>query len=575
MRFYLIIWLLFTPIIFAETITYGGLTIECDKGCSKSNRDADFIFYSCVAETLGKEYWPLYDENGHSHSIIPWQIEYDEDDDEDFYNGSSCNVYDWQETQGLWKGGSWTRIHYDNFESFQNAANRLREDLNFYLLNEENHYLADLKKDLEFCLKKRDEGYRLVDTDDRGILYACNSGFYATPIDTQIEQDRKHITDTEKDLEEKKDLLEQYQSKVSNAFQKIDAVFKEAFLWCLEHHQPEGIAFNAAMEYLIAGDLDLALEKIHFLISLAEKNQFDDQFVSKLYLLKGQIQSEFLLYSNAIVSLTTAIQKDPSLKDAYLERASAYFELGQFDQAIEDYVAQRDPQLLEPPTLLQHIEFGKGFLEGIGTGVHEAGSEFIPSTIASLQGMGNLLWATVAHPIETPRQLIASTIEICNTLSKCTPTELMSFLIPEAHQLFTDWENFDHFHRGQTIGHVLGKYGLDIFGPTAIAKGAKVFASFQQIKKINKCATLESLADKTKRVTTLEASSKFAHNRKHQLSKVKIEIDKQGKHNPNHKNFIRGKSEWIDPDPQKIVNELGGKGQKVRGRIGKLDLKKE
>ena len=136
----------------------------------------------------------------------------------------------------------------------------------------------------------------------------------------------------------------------------MDSLFRKSFLFCLENHQPEGLAFQAAMKNFIEGEFGSALDKIHFLIKLSEKNKFNNSLQAKLHLLKGQLQSEYCLYADAMIALTTAIEKNPALKEAYFERASAYFELGQFDQALADYLIQRDPFLI-----YDQSQFAKSF----------------------------------------------------------------------------------------------------------------------------------------------------------------------------------------------------------------------
>jgi Pretoxin HINT domain/Bacterial toxin 50 len=42
-----------------------------------------------------------------------------------------------------------------------------------------------------------------------------------------------------------------------------------------------------------------------------------------------------------------------------------------------------------------------------------------------------------------------------------------------------------------------------------------------------------------------------------------IEFDKQGKHIPEHRNFMPGKSELTHPNPQELLDKFGGTGQQV------------
>ena len=43
-------------------------------------------------------------------------------------------------------------------------------------------------------------------------------------------------------------------------------------------------------------------------------------------------------YEQAIEALSAAIKKDPKNKAAYFHRAAAYFETGNFDEALNDYL---------------------------------------------------------------------------------------------------------------------------------------------------------------------------------------------------------------------------------------------
>ena len=121
-------------------------------------------------------------------------------------------------------------------------------------------------------------------------------------------------TSYSEDYEEKQEWLEE-------AIQKIDCKYKDIFIWCLRHHQHEGIAFEGAIEHFLTGDFDYGLAQIRELIEVAELNNLQDELLAKLYLLKGELQNEYSKYSDAIVDLTIAIQKDPSLKEPYFERA--------------------------------------------------------------------------------------------------------------------------------------------------------------------------------------------------------------------------------------------------------------
>lgn len=120
---------------------------------------------------------------------------------------------------------------------------------------------------------------------------------------------------------------------------------------------------------------------------------------SELYLQEGTVYVELGLYDKAVVSLSNAIHKDPNNKQAYFERAAAYFELGQFDLSLEDYLSSKiKPQPISAESL-ELISFSLGLTQGILKGGSQAGAEFIPSLLSSMRGLGHGLWAFAQDPV--------------------------------------------------------------------------------------------------------------------------------------------------------------------------------
>ncbi len=62
-------------------------------------------------------------------------------------------------------------------------------------------------------------------------------------------------------------------------------------------------------------------------------------------------------------------------------------------------------------------------------------------------------------------------------LGTCSGSELAKIVAPEAHHLFTNWDNLPLEQRGEHLAHCIGKYGTDFLLPIAAAKGAKVVGS--------------------------------------------------------------------------------------------------
>jgi len=296
---------------------------------------------------------------------------------------------------------------------------------------------------------------------------------------------------------------------------------------------------------------------------LAEANQV----ISNLDFAKGLI--EIGEYQKAIELLSQVIEEAPGKKEAYFERAAAYFELGQFDLSLEDYLRQRKSSPAVEMENQNLMDFGKGILIGAKNGAAESSLELVPSLLGSLQGIGKMLWATLEHPIQTPKQFVVATIDFCNFLKSCPKKELTQILVPEMYQLVVDWDSLSSQRRGELTGYVLGKYGTDIFLGTAVFKGVKYVQSYRKIQKVEKLCTLETLVNSPeKKAALIDASIQWSEKRAQYFSTIQLEAAKQAKHIPGRKNFIAGNSEWKHPQPEESIKKFAGKGQKVRGEPG-------
>lgn len=135
------------------------------------------------------------------------------------------------------------------------------------------------------------------------------------------------------------DRYDQYRDYAETTFPAVDETYRKIFAYCLENHQPEGIAFRGALKDLLANYLDDALDRISYLVELTEITNWNGELIAKLQFLEGQIENELCLYADAIVDLTYSIQRNPSCKEPYVERARAYFETGEFECALQDFVS--------------------------------------------------------------------------------------------------------------------------------------------------------------------------------------------------------------------------------------------
>ncbi len=554
-------------------VSYGSITIDCHYGCGDPGFDSA---YNRISSILNKTIHSVFRlesplflcwapfEQSRPYPFSPWIRDW-----------TDYSVYDWRKARGFYLAGNPRKTYsIASYPQFLELAAALRDDVRFYSLDvnvqELNFYRSTLKK-LRVIEREGEYGHIAFTEDGQLELYDWGTWTGNTQnIDDLIRQSKSRI----KELNEL--LADYYPSKyetkkeiVELAIQKIDIEFREIFAWCLEHHQPEGIAFKEALEGLMGGDYYDALDQVRWMIQTAEKHNVHDELLSKLYLLKGRLQSEYGLYAEAVIGLTEAIQKNRGLKEAYFERAAAYFELGQFDKSIEDYLSSNiRPSYFESPTQL-----GLGVAAGVLVGVKDSALEFIPTMIGTAKGLGAGVWALTKNPAAASREFVNAATQCIEYIRSNSPAEIVQEMVPELKELVQNYNSLDDFQRGLLIGHVIGKYGMDIF----LAKQSVTFIkSYQDLKRANRAMTLDALAVSGKtEVILAETDQRWTNLHIEALRKgeVKVVEAKQGKHILGHMNYeqliSQGKnpSILVHPNPDQLIQKFAGTGAKDIGDI--------
>lgn len=341
--------------------------------------------------------------------------------------------------------------------------------------------------------------------------------------------------------------------------------FLQLYSQCLQKHPHPKIYYERGMVYFHRGENLDALEDIRRFIAYAKKNHYQEFLTSDLYLKEGRLLSESLSYDEAIVALTNAIEKDPTNKDAYFERAIAYFEKGDFALALSDYLASGiRPKKVDPAKMgkLNYVTFGQGIALGMIKGSHDSVTEFIPSLLASFRGISKGIWICVSSPIAVSQDLIDCANACLEFIKDNTIKELLCKIIPELQECIKKWDQLDDFNKGRYVGYIIGKYGVDIFLCSGSLKGIQLY---RNLRRANAVMTLETAAISPKLAQeVLEQSAKEWAIRENLIKsgRLKIEWDKQGKHIPGHKNYDakRFKSILEHPNPEKLLKNHAGTG---------------
>ena len=243
---------------------------------------------------------------------------------------------------------------------------------------------------------------------------------------------------------------------------------------------------------------------------------------SQILLEQGTLLNSLLLYKNAIDVLTQSIKINSLNRDAYIERAMAYFETNQIQLALKDY--EKAKQITIPLFKTQidqtsraiylpknKTDFANGLIKGTFSGAHGSVKEMIPSILSCYRGILHGLWAFVSSPSEVTEEMINAAYAIGEYISNHNAFECLACVIPEIKDISLTWHNIDDYTRGKKIGYVIGKYGLEIFAPIVTMKG---IAKLRALKRANTCFTIEICTrSQSKQAKIIEKSAEFAAKR--------------------------------------------------------------
>jgi tetratricopeptide (TPR) repeat protein len=364
------------------------------------------------------------------------------------------------------------------------------------------------------------------------------------------------------------ELPEDYPSlhkKLISKEEEIQAPFLSLYNECLRKHPHPKIYYERGMVLFHQGENIESLKNIRKFIAYAEKyNQ--DLLSSNLYLNEGRLLSENLSYDEAIVALSKAISKDPKNSDAYFERAIAYFETGDFQKSLLDYLASGiKPKKIDPKMVgkLNALKLGQGIALGLLEGGKESAVEFVPSLISCLRGISRGIWVFASNPIEVSQDMVECANACVEFIKETTAKELISELVPELQKCLKNWNSLEDSIRGQIIGHVIGKYGVDVF----IGSGSmKAIQLYRNLRKANAIMTLEAASISPKNAQEIMVQCAKEWKLREEVLKngnIKILWDQQGKHIPWKHNFIEGRSIFEHANPQKLLDAFAGTGKRV------------
>lgn len=352
--------------------------------------------------------------------------------------------------------------------------------------------------------------------------------------------------------------------RLCEGFYEVGDQFLDLYDACIARHKNVNSTYERGKIYFDRGQYTKCLNDIEKLtIKDMPKNSIDE-----LFALQGQLALETGLYENAILALTEAINKNPKKKEVYFSRACAYFETGNLDLALNDYLHSDTSKLL--PKVKSHTTsaFSHALLNGLKRGGVEAAIDFVPSLLETTYGLGCCLWIFTQHPVNSTTHFINS----CQNLAECgleyfksLDQEKLEEYAIELKNLYERFEQLDNSAKGDQIGYIIGKYGVDLF---ATAGAAKAISALKQLKDANRICTLEAMAISQSNKEIIAAKAfEHASQREKYFKNVKIAHDKQNKHILGKHNFDKDKSVFEHKDPQGLLDKFAGTGRPMNKEL--------
>ena len=160
----------------------------------------------------------------------------------------------------------------------------------------------------------------------------------------------------QKSLEENPKLFANSIKILSDDFETLTKRMLFHYNHCLAKHPDANSFYERGKIYFDRGEIVEFVNDIFTLIELGYT------LTPEMHVELGKAYNDANLYNHAIKILSETIQKNPQLKEAYFERALAYFEIGDFSKSMDDYLTSSMRPMLIPKQDLEykHLKFSLG-----------------------------------------------------------------------------------------------------------------------------------------------------------------------------------------------------------------------
>lgn len=356
-----------------------------------------------------------------------------------------------------------------------------------------------------------------------------------------------------------------------------------------KHLNPLTLYDNSFLEF-VEGNAYKSAEIAEKYIQECKNQNIDHQSSPAELMLLGQSYVEIGQYFKAIDVLSDLIQKEPTNKKAYFHRAVAYFETGNFDEALLDFISTNKGKDLSKSSAVASKEFTQALITSIREGASESVTDFVPSLCNSVYGLSTTLWAMhrFINPLNPKalrnfKNFANASYEIGESIvnyCKSLDAEKLDNYVDQIKILYQNYDQLSDNQKGELIGYTIGRYSIDIFAGAAMGAGAnqinKVMPLFSNLRNANRLCNLETMTlSEVKKKAIIVTSLKHSVEREEYFKKISMNWTKQNKHINGQANFEIGKGiVTLEPSEfELLVKKNAGKGERVRGGWGEVDYR--
>lgn len=279
--------------------------------------------------------------------------------------------------------------------------------------------------------------------------------------------------------------------QVYNLLEELHAQFLPLYTHCLSLHPHPKIYYERSMLRLQKGQSQEALQDLHAFVNLAESDAFRSHnfLTSSFYQRLGETYTSLKSHQSAIEAFTFAIERDANNREAYFLRASAYFEIGNFEAALIDFLYSKKEEQFRQVLTKTSADFRDAVLKGLAIGNQAREAPITPSQRA--------LWAFL--PQSVTAEIVQNFANACDEMGRAYAMALQkapegSDISEDIKQLFSSYTTLGDLEKGEKMGVAIGKYGIALFASLpGIPPGIKQSEAFKKLQEANRLGNLFGL----------------------------------------------------------------------------------